>query len=81
MEGIATTAVILGCVIMAIGWILLIVKGFLENVLWGVCMVLIPFVGLLFVILHFRDARGAFFTWLVGVILVAMGKVLGGGGF
>lgn len=70
--------IVIGLLVMFAGAVLLAVTAFKESVLWGLGVLLIPLVSLIFVILHWRDAQKPFFLWLGGWLLVIVGVVIGG---
>lgn len=75
----------LGMIIMVIGWIvmlvfsiLFLVRAFKENILWGLgCLVFSP-VSLIFLIMHWQEARGPFLGQLGGVALTFLGLLISG---
>lgn len=64
---------ILGFILMVIGGIWLVIEAFRESVLWGLGVLLIPIVGLIFVVLHWDVAGKPFLIQLAGVILWFVG--------
>ena len=67
---------IVGLLVMAVGGILLLVKAFQENVLWGLGCIFVPCVSLIFVVMHWQEAKNAFFMQLAGVVLVILAVVM-----
>ena len=57
-----------GFLLMAAIWF--IVATFRESVWWGLGCLLFSPLSLLFMILHWEDASGPFFTWIFGTLLV-----------
>jgi hypothetical protein len=59
-----------GAALALIGDILLVIAAFRRGILWGLAVLLLPpLVGVLFAILHWREARR-------GVAFIALGAVL-----
>ena len=72
--GIAATALIaIGGIIMLIGGIWLLVVAFQESILWGLGSLFVPFVGLIFAIMHWEKAGKPFLISLGGFVLYAVG--------
>lgn len=68
---------ILGIVIALVGGIWLLVKAFQTSILWGLgCLFLAP-VQLVFIIMHWGEAKKPFLIYLAGIILMVLGAVLG----
>lgn len=70
----------LGWLVALVGGIMLLIVAFRESVLWGIGCLIIPFVALIFVIMHWSAAKKAFFIQLAGLALIFIGVVLGGSG-
>ncbi len=68
--------VILGILVATVGGIWILVKAFQTSVLWGLGSLFVPFVSLIFVIAHWRDAKKPFLIHLGGVALIIVGVVL-----
>lgn len=63
----------LGLVLLVIGGIWFIIAAFREGILWGLGVLFIPFVSLIFLVLGWPEAKRPFFLQLAGLgfILVA----------
>ena len=72
-----TLLLVLGCILMLGGGIWLLVVAFQESLLWCLCCMLVPFVSLVFVIMHWSESKHPFFVQLAGVVLAVLGVVLG----
>jgi hypothetical protein len=70
---------VVGTFIALIGGIWIAVLAFQESVLWGLGCLFIPFVSLIFVILHWDTAWKPFLIALAGVALTMLGSLLGAG--
>ncbi len=64
----------LGLVLLVIGGIWFVIAAFREGILWGLGVLFVPFVSLIFLVLGWPEAKRPFFLQLVGLgfILVAM---------
>jgi uncharacterized membrane protein HdeD (DUF308 family) len=67
---------VVGGIVMFVGGILLLVAAFKENVLWGLGCLLVPFVSLVFLIMHWDKAKKPFFIQLIGLGITIAGVVL-----
>lgn len=79
MGAIAYVLFAVGGIIGLIGGIMFLIVAFKESALWGLGSMFIPFVGLVFLVKFWSDAKKAFFLqllaipfYIVGVILIAM---------
>jgi len=60
---------IVAMILSAVGGIWLLVVAFKESVWWGLGSLLLPFVGLIFAIMHWQVAKRPFLISLAGGIL------------
>lgn len=67
--------IILGYVIMIIGGILLVIEAFKESILWGIGCLVIPIVGLVFVVMYWDVAKKPFMIQLAGLAICFIGGV------
>lgn len=67
---------ILGLIVVFIGAIWIIVEAFKTSILWGIGGLLIHFILLIFVILHWEVAKKPFLIYLAGIGLVFVGLML-----
>lgn len=79
MEALGLIIFIIGVLIAAVGGIWLLITGFGESILWGLAMLFIPLVGLIFVILHWDKAKKPFLVNIVGAAIIFVGSLLMGG--
>ncbi len=63
----------LGLVLLVIGGIWFVIAAFREGILWGLGVLFVPFVSLIFLVLGWPEAKRPFFLQLagLGVILLA----------
>lgn len=60
----------LGVVLSLLGMIWFLVVTFRESVFWGLGCLLFSPLALLFLLVHWEDASGPFFTSLTGTLLI-----------
>ncbi|MBL8816462.1 MAG: hypothetical protein JNL58_10565 [Planctomyces sp.] len=80
MEALAGILMMIGGIAMLVGGIWMIVLAFQESVLWGLGCLFVPFVSLIFLVMHWQEARKPFFIQLAGLVPYIIGMVLIGGG-
>jgi hypothetical protein len=64
-----------GLILCLLGGIFLLLHGFRESVGWGLAMLFVPFVSLIFLILHWSKAKNAFFLQLWGMGIMFAGAI------
>ncbi len=69
----------LGLIIALIGGIWIIVLAFQESIWWGLGCIFVPFVSLIFAIMHWNIAAKPFLISLAGGILYGIGIAMAGG--
>lgn len=70
-----TLVALAGILLLVVGNLWFVVRAFQESILWGLGCLLLPFVSLGFLILHWGRAKDPFFLALYGlgaVFLVAL---------
>ncbi len=65
--------VAIGALVSFIGNIMLIVAAFREAIGWGVGVILVPLVGIVFLVLHWESAKKAFQIQLLGASFIFLG--------
>ncbi len=77
----------LGSIIMFIGiigglifWIQILIVAFQTHIGWGLASLLIPFVGLVFVFMHWQKTKTPFLRALICVAVQIVGMVMAGMG-
>jgi hypothetical protein len=75
----------MGSLLLILGFILCIGGGFWllyvasqESLFWALGCLLIPFVSLVFTIMHWSEAKGPFITHAVGFAMIVIGTLLNG---
>jgi hypothetical protein len=67
---------LLGAAVGLVTLVLLVIKAFQTDVLWGIaCLVCWP-VTLLFVILHWPETKNVFLVQLIGAALIVCGFLM-----
>ena len=62
-----------GYIVAVLGGLWLLVVIFQTSVVWGILSLLIPFLSLFFVIMHWDDTKKPFLLQLVGLVLIYFG--------
>ena len=62
--------------IYLIGWIWFLVAAFRESIWWGLACLFIPIVQLIFLIVHWREARKPFFLQLLGLVIFIVAIII-----
>lgn len=60
------------------GSIIFLIAAFRQSVLWGLGCLLIPFVSLVFLVLHWAEAKKGFFIQLTGLAVIVIAVLAGG---
>ena len=83
MAMIGSIVAFIGFIIMLIFGIQILIVAFKKSLLWGLGSLFIPFVGLVFVFMHWAETKSPFFRFLIGFAVSVVGGVisaLGAGG-
>lgn len=75
METLGAPLIVVGIILVLIGWFMVVVAAFREHVLWGLACLLVKPVLLFYVIAHWDDARKGFLVWLTGFAVMVMGAL------
>jgi hypothetical protein len=62
-----------GILLMLVGGLFFIIAAFRESLLWGLAVMFLPVVPLIFLIVHWHRAKGPFFIQLYGLAAVLIG--------
>jgi len=76
LDALGSIAVWGGMLLMLFGGVLFILSAFREGILWGLGVIFIPFVALVYLILDWPIAKKPFFIWLYGIAFVLAGVFL-----
>ncbi|MFO0799566.1 MAG: hypothetical protein U0804_19015 [Gemmataceae bacterium] len=80
METIGKIVYFAGLIACIAGSIWMLVLAFQESVLWGLGCLFIPFVGLVFLIMHWPATKNPLFVYVGGLVGLVLGTVLGPSG-
>ena len=69
---------LVGLAVAVVGSLWLIVVAFQESALWGIGVLVVPFVSLVFTVMHWKVAKRPFLVSLVGGVLCGIGAALAG---
>lgn len=77
MAFIGFILLMLGFLIALVGSIWMLILAFMDNILWGLAYIFVPFAGLVFIILKWNKAsiRRSFFLQIGGGVLSFFGLV------
>lgn len=81
MELISIALILVGSIVSIIFGIHLLIVAFRTSILWGLGYLFVPFVALIFVIVHWSEAKTPFLRSLIGVALIILGMILSPTGF
>ena len=76
MEIIGAISLIIGVIISVIYGIILLIRAFEAGILWGLGYIFIPFVSLIFVIVHWEEAKSPFLKGLLAIPFLIVGLSL-----
>ena len=68
--------ILIGGIIGLVYGIKLLALAFHESIWWGLGYLLIPFVGLIFIILHWYETKKPFLKWLLAIPFYIVGQTL-----
>ena len=66
-----------GIGIIVIGGLGFLIAAFKESILWGIGCILLSPVSIVFLVLHWEEAKNPFLLQLVGIGLLLVSTVLG----
>ena len=62
---------------MMVFGVILLVKAFQTSILWGLGYLFVPFLSLVFVVMHWQETKKPFLYLLAGSAVMVVGLVLG----
>ena len=77
MGAIGLVLSVIGGIAVLVFGVILLVKAFQTSVLWGLGYIFVPFVSIVFVILHWQETKKPFLYLLAGSAIMVVGFVLG----
>lgn len=78
MELIGIILFVIGIIISAFAGIWFLVVAFKESVIWGLCCLFLPFASLIFLFVHWSEAKRPFLWSLLAIIPLVAGAMLMG---
>ncbi|MGJ8641652.1 MAG: hypothetical protein ACSHYA_19835 [Opitutaceae bacterium] len=76
MEVIGSMLVTVGAIISLVYGIILLVRAFQAGILWGLGYLFVPFVSIIFVLVHWEDAKSPFLKGLLAIPFIVVGMLL-----
>lgn len=76
MEALGLSCIAIGVIIALVFGIILLIKAFQESILWGLGYIFVPFVSLVFIIMHWDKAKSPFLKGLIAIPFYAIGIAL-----
>jgi hypothetical protein len=75
--GIVVIAIyVIGFAMMLVGAIRILISAFRTSILWGLGCLFLPFCALIYLIVHWEDAKSGFFLKLKGVSVLILGLLV-----
>jgi len=69
MESLVGIVFIVGSILLLVGSLMIIVEAFKLSLWWGLGVLFIPFVGLIFVVLNWQEGRNGALVFILGSLL------------
>lgn len=69
---------VIGFGISVVAGIWFLIVAFKQSVLWGLGCLFVPFVSLVFLIMHWQEAKRPFLWSLAALVPLVIGMLLGG---
>ena len=77
MAILGTVLMVVGGIAMRVFWIQILIVAFKTHIGWGLGSLFIPFVGLVFVFMHWQETKTPFLRSLIALAVYIVGMVLG----
>jgi uncharacterized membrane protein len=74
-----TALLYVGLAIFIIGGIGLLIAAFRTSILWGIVLIIISPVAIIYTILHWQEAKNPFFLQVLGLAIMLITSYLGAG--
>ncbi len=78
MEILGMILIGVGGIIALVGSIMFLIVAFKESILWGLGCIFVPFVSLVFLIMHWSVAKKPFLVSLCALPFYIIGILMGG---
>ena len=76
MEALSLILTVIAAIIAVIYGVTLIIKAFQVSVWWGLGYMFVPFVALIFIVMHWQVAKEPFVKSLIAIPLMILGIAL-----
>ena len=76
MEFVPLGLLLIGALIVCIGGIMLLVKAFQTSPIWGLGSLFVPPVAIIFVFMHWQEAKKPFLINVAGAAVVIVGIIM-----
>ncbi len=76
IEAFGVLVLLVGCLLALVGFIWFVIAAFQESVLWGLGVLFVPFVHLIFLVLGWDRAKRPFFLQLFGVAMIVFAAIV-----
>lgn len=76
MEILGTIFLIIGAILSIVYGFILLVKAFQAGILWGLGYLFVPLVPLIFVLVHWENAKSPFLKGLLAIPFFLLGILL-----
>lgn len=74
---VAGSIFLTGFVMMVIGGVRFLISAFRTSILWGLGCIFVPFCKLIYLFVHWEEAKSGFFLYLKGAFALILAGVLG----
>jgi len=76
MATVGLVCILIGLVISLIYGIKILILAFKTSILWGLGSLLVPFVSLIFIVMHWQETRSPFLRSLLAIPFFIIGSLL-----
>lgn len=76
MGTLGTGLIVVGSLISLFYGIVLLIKAFQTSILWGIGCLILPIIGLIFIVVHWDVAKRPFLKSLIAIPIIVVGIIL-----
>ncbi len=73
MESLGTILIVIAAGVMLLAQIWVLVAAFNKSIVWGLLVLLLPFISLLFIVMFFNDMKFPVMLYIVGIVIALAG--------
>lgn len=73
METLGSVVMLLGGGVMLLAQLWVLVAAFKKSIVWGLLVLFLPFVSLIFIVLYFGDMKFPVMMYVIGIVLALAG--------